>query len=52
VAALRLMDVAATVDATPDAAGLLDELGTGIVLGGGLPVGTVEMAPGVFPTIG
>jgi L-asparaginase II len=27
---------------------LLDELGTGIVLGGGLPVGTVDVAPDVF----
>lgn len=27
---------------------LLDELGTGIVMGGGRPVGTVELAPGVF----
>lgn len=27
---------------------LLDELGTGTVLGGGRPVGTVEVAPGVF----
>ncbi len=30
------------------AAELLDELGTGVVLGGGGPVGTVELAPGVF----
>lgn len=27
---------------------LLDELGTGVVLGGGRPVGTTELAPGVF----
>ena len=27
---------------------LLDELGTGVVLGGGRPVGTAELAPGVF----
>ena len=27
---------------------LLDELGTGAVLGGGVPVGTVELAPDVF----
>jgi hypothetical protein len=27
---------------------LLDELGTGVVLGGGVPVGTVQIAPGVF----
>lgn len=27
---------------------LLDELGTGVVLGGGRPVGTVQLAPGVF----
>jgi hypothetical protein len=27
---------------------LLDELGTGVVLGGGRQVGTVELAPGVF----
>jgi L-asparaginase II len=27
---------------------LLDELGTGTVLGGGIPVGTVELAPGLF----
>lgn len=30
------------------ATALLDELGTGIVLGGGTPVGTVELAPDVF----
>ena len=30
------------------ASALLDELGTGTVLGGGVPVGTVEPAPGVF----
>ena len=27
---------------------LLDELGTGVILGGGHPVGTAEIAPGVF----
>ena len=31
---------------------LLEELGTGIVLGGGVPVGTVEPAPGVFRRFG
>ena len=30
------------------ATALLDELGTGTVLGGGVPVGTVQLAPGVF----
>jgi L-asparaginase II len=33
---------------TPAAAALLAELGTGIVLGGGAPVGATEVAPDVF----
>jgi hypothetical protein len=45
VGALRQLGVGAG-DATATA--LLDELGTGTVLGGGVPVGTVEIAPGVF----
>ena len=52
VAALRWLDVEAAVPATAEAAGLLDELGTGVVLGGGQPVGTVQVAPGVFPPTG
>jgi L-asparaginase II len=32
----------------PAGSALLDELGTGIVLGGGLPVGSVAVAPDVF----
>jgi L-asparaginase II len=32
----------------PGGSALLDELGTGIVLGGGVPVGTVTVAPDVF----
>ena len=45
VGALRLLGVSGP-DAAADA--VLDELGTGIVLGGGVQVGTVEAAPGVF----
>lgn len=39
VAGLRQLGLASAV---------LDELGTGVVLGGGRPVGTAELAPGVF----
>jgi len=35
-------------DGDAEATALLDELGTGIVLGAGKPVGTVEAAPGLF----
>ena len=45
VAALRSLGVG-NGDATATA--LLDELGTGTVLGGGQPVGTIAVAPGVF----
>lgn len=45
VAALRAMGVTAP---TPAAAALLDEFAVGQVLGGGEPVGTVTVAPGVF----
>ena len=45
IGALRALDVRAE-DAA--AAALLDELATGIVLGGGVPVGTVQLAPDVF----
>ena len=45
VGALRLLGVG-TGNAAATA--LLDELGVGAVLGAGVPVGTVEVAPGVF----
>jgi L-asparaginase II len=45
VGALRSLGVG--VD-DPAGSALLDELGTGIVLGGGLPVGSVAVAPDVF----
>ncbi len=45
VGALRALGVG--ID-NPRASALLDELGTGVVLGGGDPVGTVELAPDVF----
>jgi L-asparaginase II len=45
VGALRLLGVG---DGDAQATALLDELGTGIVLGAGKPVGTVEAAPGLF----
>ena len=45
VGALRLLGVGAGNAA---ATALLDELGTGVVLGAGAPVGTVEVAPGSF----
>jgi L-asparaginase II len=50
IAALRLLGVgsAGTADADGSGSALLDELGTGVVLGGGVPVGTVQIAPGVF----
>jgi L-asparaginase II len=53
VGALRRLGVGSAGGAAADgddaaATALLDELGTGIVLGGGVPVGTVEAAPGVF----
>ena len=51
IAALRLLGVGAPGAGGPlDGSGsaLLDELGTGTVLGGGVPVGTVQIAPGVF----
>ena len=44
VGALRRMGVTGDDAATA----LLDELGTGIVLGAGVPVGTVSLAPDVF----
>ncbi|HEY5880963.1 MAG TPA: asparaginase [Nakamurella sp.] len=45
IAALRWMGL---TPATPDAAALLDEFAVGAVLGGGEPVGTVTVTPGVF----
>jgi len=45
VGALRMLGVAGA-DAAADA--VLDELGTGVVLGGGVQVGTVQTSPGVF----
>ena len=45
VGALRSLGVGAGNAA---ARALFDELGTGVVLGAGVPVGTVEVAPGVF----
>ena len=50
IAALRLLGVGSAGTANADGSGsaLLDELGTGVVLGGGVPVGTVQIAPGVF----
>ena len=45
VGALRQLGVTG-VDAAADA--VLDELGTGVVLGGGVQVGTVQAAPGIF----
>jgi L-asparaginase II len=50
IAALRLLGVDSTgaADADDSGSGLLDELGTGVVLGGGVPVGTVQIAPGIF----
>lgn len=43
--ALRWMGV---TPPTPEAGRLLDEFAVGVVLGGGEPVGTVTVAPGVF----
>jgi len=45
VGALRSLGVG--ID-NPGGSALLDELGTGIVLGGGVGVGTVTIAPDVF----
>ena len=45
VGALRRMGL---TPGTPEAARLLDEFAVGTVLGGGEPVGTVTVAPGVF----
>jgi L-asparaginase II len=45
VAALRAVGL---TPATDEAARLLDEFAVGRVLGGGVPVGTVAVAPGVF----
>ncbi|MEP6562204.1 MAG: asparaginase [Nakamurella sp.] len=44
IGALAMMGV----KGNDDAAAVLEELGTGVVLGGGVQVGTVEAAPGVF----
>lgn len=44
VAGLRTLGIGGDHTATA----LLEELGTGTVLGGGVPVGTVALAPGVF----
>jgi L-asparaginase II len=45
IAALRLLGVG---EGDAVAGAVLDELGTGIVLGGGVQVGSVQAAPGVF----
>jgi L-asparaginase II len=45
IGGLRALGVGAGL---PEAELLLDELGTGVVLGGGAPVGSVQLAPGVF----
>ena len=45
VAALRAMGV---TPATPAGAALLDEFAVGQVMGGGEPVGTVAVPPGLF----
>ena len=45
VGALRSLGVG---ESNAEATALLDELGTGIVLGGGEPVGTVQAAPDLF----
>jgi len=45
IGALRWLGV---VPETPAASALLDELGVGVVLGGGAPVGATEVAPQVF----
>ncbi len=44
IGGLRTLGIAAD----SAAAALLDELGTGAVMGGGVPVGTVELAAGVY----